>query len=118
MANGRRPGDASPMQRRSKAEWLELVRRYEESGQSQTKFAAENGLTLCSLGYWVRESREKPRDQTAMLPVRVVASTAPLAREPGRNRAEIEAVLPDGLRLSFPRGSRPQMIASVIARLR
>lgn len=106
------------MQQRSRAEWVDLVRRYNESGLSQAKFAVANGVRADGLSYWVRQLREKQGDGAAMLPVRVVASTAPAAREPESNRAEIEAVLPDGLRLSFPRGTKPQMIAGVITRLR
>ena len=106
------------MERRSKAEWEELIRRYSESGLSQAKFATENGLGQEGLGYWVRKLRQRDQVGAAMLPVRVVASTALLAREPEIDRAEIVAVLPDGIRLSFPRGTKPQMIAGVIMRLR
>jgi transposase-like protein len=106
------------MQMRSRAEWVELVRRFNESGESQTKFASGNGLKQDTLGYWVRKLRRQRQERAEMLPVRVIASTAPEARERERNRAEIAAELADGLRLRFPRGTKPQVIAGVISRLR
>ena len=118
MANVRGRDDDWRMQRRAETEWVELVRRFNESGQSRAQFAGENDLTPDGLGYWIRRLRRKQRDRAAMLPVRVVALTAPVAREPERNRSEIEAVLADGVRLTFPRGTKSQVITGIIARLR
>lgn len=111
-----------------RALWTKLVADFELSGQSQRAFAEARQVELSNLRYWIyklrNESRplatenkdappaapeqaERPTPARAsrMLPVRVVASTAPKAREATADAALLELALPSGARLRFPAGT-------------
>ena len=86
-----------------RARWTRLVADFEVSDLSQREFASERGISLSNLRYWIyrlrKESRPlvteasersgqaperaKAKAGSRLLPVRVVASAAPKARQPG-----------------------------------
>jgi hypothetical protein len=103
--------------RRSKREyWAGLVAELERSGERQREFAAKRRVKLCTLRHWLyRIRRERERDMndaSRILPVRVVASTAPSARAP-EEKAAIEVLL-----VRFPSHTAADLIAEVVTRLR
>ena len=107
------------MARRTREIWRNLIGQFERSGQSREKFAGERKIPLGTLQYWIyRLRRERREEVTTLLPVRVIASTAPTARWPGDDAAVIEAALGDDVRLRFPTGTPPNVIAEVIGLLR
>jgi hypothetical protein len=103
------------MRRQSRSYWKRLIDEFEESGLSQVRFAEERRVQVATLRYWVYRFR---RELTpALVPVRVVASTAPLARQGGVAAMTIEAELPSGLRLRIPTGADAEYVADLIRRL-
>jgi len=114
-----------------RALWTKLVADFELSEQSQREFAEQRQIELSNLRYWIyrlrKESRplvteEKeataaapeqaerrgPERAARMLPVRVVASTAPKAREADPYAGAgslLEITLPSGACLRFPAGT-------------
>jgi hypothetical protein len=114
-----------------RALWTKLVADFELSGQSQREFAELRQIELSNLRYWLYklrrasrplvtaekngaavrpETAEGPGPERAarMLPVRVVASTAPKAREavPEVDAGFLlELVLPSGACLRFAEGT-------------
>ena len=52
--------------RRSESEWRALFARYDQSGQTQEQFCAEQGLVLSSFTRWRQKLREAPRRQPTM----------------------------------------------------
>jgi len=110
-------GEARGM-RRARGIWAELIRQYERSGKELEQWAAERKIPPKTLRWWIWRLRREQTEQVSLVPVRVVASTAPTARCPEDEGAVIEAVLGDGVRLRFPVGVSSEMIAEVIARLR
>ena len=105
--------------------WTKLVADFELSGQTQREFAGQKQIDLSRLRYWIyrfrNESRplstegseasvkspeqRSPTGAARMLPVHVVASTAPKAREVGRDAGLLELALPSGACLRFPSGT-------------
>ncbi len=111
-----------------RALWTKLVADFELSGLSQRAFAEQKQIGLSNLRYWMYKLRNESRPLTAqeqatpepdredaergvpdraprMLPVRVVASAAPKARETAAGAALLELVLPSGVCLRFPPGT-------------
>ena len=63
--------------------------------------------------------REFSVEGPALVPLRVIGSTAPLARRSDLGEAgSIEIALPDGIRLRFPRDVAAAFLVEVIAALR
>lgn len=57
----------------TKAEKLEHVKKFHESGLTQKAYAEQNGLVQSALGYWIKVEREKktpptPRVKPALVP--------------------------------------------------
>ena len=83
------------------SQWLALIEEQVRSGMTMKAFAAANGITLSTLGYW-KYKRARRREQSSaaqLMPVRVVddASVAPRV-------APIELVLRGGLLVRVPAG--------------
>jgi transposase len=109
----------------NRARWTKLVADFESADLSQREFAQERGLSLSNLRYWIyrlrKESRplvteaaersgqapERPAsaEGSRLLPVRVVASAAPKARQQDGAAALLELTLPSGAQLRFPAGT-------------
>jgi hypothetical protein len=111
-----------------KALWTKVVADFELSGQTQREFAEARQIELSRLRYWLYTlrnasrplategevpsvdaadkpgKRQAPAEGSRMLPVRVVASTAPKARYP-ESAALLELTLPSGACLRFPSGT-------------
>lgn len=104
--------------RRAREIWVSIVGQYEKSGQTQEAFAAARGIPVGTLRSWIYKLRESEADSAPLLPVRVVASTAPSARQLGDEGGAVELVVDESLRLRFPLGTTPAVIAEVTARLR
>jgi transposase-like protein len=102
------------MARQGRDTWIRLVGELERSGLSQVEFAARRGLVVSTLRWWVHKLRgEARREEPRLLPVRVVASPAPEARE----AAPLEIVLPSGVRVRCPAGTEPRYVAELVAAL-
>jgi hypothetical protein len=118
-----------------KALWTKVVADFELSGKTQRAFAEERQMDLHRLRYWIYALRNASRplvedepsssvkapdqaaskEATRMLPVRVVASPAPKAREA---EAELlELALPSGARLRFPAGTDLRYLQQLAAAL-
>lgn len=106
------------MQRRTREIWSNLIRQQERSGKSDEQFASERGIPVKTLRWWKWKLRRDSDEEPSLLPVRVVASTAPTARRPGDPDAVIEAMLPDGVCLRFCGDTAAEVVVEVVSRLR
>ena len=114
-----------------RALWTKLVADFELSGQSQRVFAEQRQIELSNLRYWIYKLRKAsrplvtengtaaapvaeeteqrgPEKGPRMVPVRVVASTAPKAREAVAEEDVgflLELTLPSGACLRFAAGT-------------
>jgi hypothetical protein len=123
-----------------RAVWTKLVADFELSGQSQRAFAEARQIELSNLRYWIyklrnesrplaTERKEAPPAQpehterraparaSRMLPVRVVASTAPKARGAVADAGLLELALPSGACLRFPAGTDLDYVRQLAAAL-
>ena len=120
-----------------RARWTKLVADFEVSDLSQREFASERGISLSNLRYWIyrlrKESRPlvteapersgqgpeqaKARPGSPLVPVRVVASAAPKARQQGESDGLLELALPSGAQLRFPAGTEVGYLRDLAAAL-
>jgi hypothetical protein len=114
-----------------------LVADFESADLSQREFAQERGLPLSNLRYWIYRLRKESRplvteaaersDQgpergqvaaaSRLLPVRVVRSAAPEARQQDGAAALLELTLPSGARVRFPAGTDPAYLRALSSAL-
>lgn len=111
--------------RQARGIWVQVIRQYEKSGRTQEAFARERNIPVGTLRSWIYRLRRQDaaaalgNEATAILPVRVIASTAPVARQAAaEGAAVIEVVLGDSLRLRFPPSTAPRTIAELVTLLR
>jgi hypothetical protein len=80
----------------------------------------KRGVKLVTLQNWLYRLRREGRggkDAPRILPVRVVASTAPTARRSDEGAGVLEIVLPSGVRLRFPMGTDGEYVAAIVKRV-
>ncbi len=109
--------------RKARAIWMGIVGQFERSGLTQEAFAEERAIPVATLRSWIyrlrREQGEEARDESSpILPVRMVASTAPTARQDdGAATGAIELVVGSALTVRFPMDTPPSVIAEVLVLL-
>ena len=100
------------MARRTREIWRNLIQQLERSGKSAEEFAKERDIPLGTLRGWIyRLKREQQEEATPILPVTVVASTAPMARRSDDGGVEV-------MLLRFPSSAASEVIADLVCRLR
>ena len=107
------------MERSSRAEWADRIRRLRRSGLTLREFAATEGVKASTLSYWKwRLSREtksrKPKKSTALalrtLPfVEVSQARAVVSAEP------YELELPSGIRIRVPRDFETESLTALLS---
>src|SRR6266571_7201723 len=85
------------MARRGREFWQELIREYDAGGgrESHRDFAVERRVSVGTFRTWLYRLRGERKEGPSLLPVRVIASTAPSARRWGEG-AMVEVELPSG----------------------
>src|SRR5215813_7555697 len=102
-------------QRRGYSEWVKLIKEFEESGSSLDDFAAKLGVKPSTLQFWFYKLRKQASRPSHFLPVEVVASAAPKARD--RAAEMMELALATGALLRFSIGTDVHYLAQVIRAL-
>jgi hypothetical protein len=100
--------------------WSRLVARFEESGQSQTRFTTEAGVGVAAFRYWLYRLRREGRASTTELRSRETDNVrlvpVEVRRRPsGLARLELRVA---GLRVLVPVGTDPRYLAQVAVALR
>jgi len=110
-----RNGRSRKRPRRGRAEWLEEVRRWRESGESAEAYAKKHDLHAGTLAGWSSKLKTRRRQQagTAFVPVRVVErpAMAPVKVE----TSEIEVVLLNGRRVRISGNFESDTVARILA---
>lgn len=102
--------------RRSRRFWTDLIKQLERSGEDPAVFAAKHGVGGATLRGWVYQLRREKLAAPQLLPVRVIATAAPVARRAGDDE-RIDLELRRGLRLRVPIGADPGYVAALVASL-
>lgn len=100
---------------RSRKFWTTAIREFERSEVSQEAFATRRGVSVGTLRGWIYRLRRERKASVSLVPVRVVASTAPSARQPSEQGIEVE--VPGAVRMRFAIGADVEYIAQLIKRL-
>ena len=79
--------------------WVSTVAEFERSGLTQERFAGQRRVPVTTLRTWIYKLRRERRASVSLVPVRVVSSTAPTARDAVAGSGEIEIELKTGVRL-------------------
>ena len=72
------------------AEREEYVLRYRTSGLTQKQYCEEEGLSVATLGYWLKRARDQEEQQ--------VGSFVPI-QPAARDNKDIEIIYPDGIKV-------------------
>jgi hypothetical protein len=79
--------------------WVATVDEFERSELTQESFARQRRIPVATLRSWIYKLRRERKASVSLVPVRVVASTAPTARGAAAASGEIEIELKTGVLL-------------------
>lgn len=99
--------------------WSTVVDEFERSALTQERFARQRGVPVTTLRSWLYRLRRERKARVSLVPVRVVASTAPVARAAAAAAAsgEIEIELKTGVRLRLSTAVDLDYVAALAQRL-
>ncbi len=97
--------------------WVAIVAEFERSELTQEGFARRRGIPVTTLRTWIYKLRRERKASVSLVPVRVVASTAPAARGATAASGEIEIELKTGVRLRLSTAVDPDYVAALAQRL-
>jgi hypothetical protein len=102
---------------RSREFWVSTIAEFERSQLTQKRFAQRRGIALATLQWWLAKLRRERASSVSLVPVRVVASTAPTARAEAVADRAIEVELRSGVRLHVAVGVDLDYVAALAQRL-
>jgi hypothetical protein len=103
--------------RRGREFWVSTIAEFERSELTQKGFARRQGIALATLQWWIAKLRRERASSVSLVPVRVIASTAPTARSETSGDRAIEVELPSGVRLRLTSGADLDYVAALAQRL-
>lgn len=104
--------------RRSRADWVDEVKRYRASGLKAAEYAASRGLHAGTLCGWVSKlgkSEETGRAEPRFVPVRVAGERA--ARAEPKRPTEVEVTLRNGWRVRVAGEVPPEGLVELLVLL-
>jgi len=97
--------------------WVATVNEFERSKLTQESFARRRGIPVTKLRSWIYRLRRERKATVSLVPVRVVASTAPTARSAAAVGGELEIELKTGVRLRLSTAVDLDYVAALAQRL-
>lgn len=97
--------------------WVTTVDEFARSELTQERFARQRGIPVTTLRTWIYKLRRERKASVSLVPVRVVASTAPAARDVAAVGGEIEIELKTGVRLRLSTAVDLDYVAALAQRL-
>lgn len=97
--------------------WVTTVDEFERSELTQESFARQRRIPVAALRTWIYKLRRERKTSVSLVPVRVVASTAPTARGPAAVGGELEIELKTGVRLRLSTAVDLDYVAALAQRL-
>lgn len=97
--------------------WVATVDEFERSELTQERFALQRGIPVTTLRTWIYKLRRERKASVSFVPVRVVASPAPVARAATGVNGEIEIELKTGVRLRLSTAVDLDYVAALAQRL-
>ena len=106
--------------RRSRQEWKQIVREWQQSGLRKAEFARRHGLNPTTLGFWcwtLKADLEAAVPRLQLLPVQTMPVAGYVEAAVGAQRATVD-LTGGALRVEFSLGADPRGIADLVAALR
>ena len=97
--------------------WVTVVDEFERSALTQERFAQQRGVPVTTLRSWLYRLRRERKASVSLVPVRVVASTAPVARDAAAVGGEIEIELKTGVQIRLSTAVDLDYVAALAQRL-
>lgn len=97
--------------------WVATVEEFERSELTQERFARQRGISVTTLRSWIYKLRRERKASVSLVPVRVIASTAPVARGAAAVGGELEIELKTGVRLRLSTAVDLDYVAALAQRL-
>jgi transposase-like protein len=97
--------------------WVAIVNEFERSELTQERFARQRGIAVTTLRSWIYKLRRERKASVSLVPVRVIASTAPSARSAAAVGGELEIELKTGVRLRLSTAVDLDYVAALAQRL-
>jgi len=97
--------------------WVATVDEFERSELTQASFARQREIPVATLRSWLYKLRRERKARVSLVPVRVIASTAPTARGATAVGGEIEIELTTGVRLRLSTAVDLDYVAALAQRL-
>lgn len=97
--------------------WVSAVAEFEQGELTQKSFAQRRGIALATLQWWIAKLRRERKSSVSLVPVRVIASTAPSARTGADAARAIEIELRSGVRLRVTTGADLDYVVALAQRL-
>jgi hypothetical protein len=105
--------------------WKKLIEELEKSELTHKEFAAEKGVELATLQFWLYKLRRESRHESrpSLLPVEVIPSAALKARQRGVTAPQtltpalLEVTFPSGMLLRFTTGTDVNYVRQLLAAL-
>jgi len=97
--------------------WVSKIAEYERSELTQESFAQQRGIAVSTLRWWISKLRQERRSSVSLVPVRVIASTAPPARSTADADRAIEIELKTGVRLRVTTDAALDYVVALAQRL-
>ena len=98
--------------------WIRLVEQCAQSPLSRPAFAAQHGVSVGTLRWWIYRVRREPTPAPRILPIRLRAPGGPSApQEEWGAGGAVEAQLPNGVQLRFANGTSSTYVIEVVGRL-
>lgn len=111
-----RPRPERVVHKRSAEERARLLARFERSGQTQQRFCRENGLSISTLGYWLRQDRGRAttivESGFVQVPQPVAAICMPASADPVMGTVQIR--LPSQIELHVGVGADPAWVRALL----
>ena len=117
MAPRARTADLPAMFRRGREFWITAITEFERSKLTHEAFAQRRGFSVETLRSWIYRLRRERQASMSLVPVRVIASTAPTVRRSSESTSEIEVELASGVRLRLATSIDPDYVAALAQRL-
>lgn len=106
------------MIRRSRAQWLEVLAKFEASGRSVTTFCARHGIRPRTFAWWRWQLRDERQPAPAQRNVRLVAvDVAPKRAEPCADERAIRVAFAD-LDVHVSVGTDVEYVGALVGALR
>lgn len=103
--------------RRSRSEWLSIIKAFKRSGGSHEEFCKERGLNLGSFRGWLYRLKKEPAPEVALVPVTVTGATSAAAHAAVWPGAEI-VVAVASVDVRVVPGTDVAYVAALVAELR